>query len=42
MPILADARQNAGCDNADVSNPCRSEVQHVRGCCVIDPILGET
>ena len=40
MPILADALQDAGCDNADILNHCRSGGPHVRGCWVLDRILG--
>jgi hypothetical protein len=41
MPILADALQDAGCDNADVLNHCRDEkATHVRGCWVVDLVLG--
>jgi hypothetical protein len=32
MPILADALQDAGCDNEDILNHCRAETVHVRGC----------
>jgi hypothetical protein len=40
MPILADALQDAGCDNADILTHCRDEKQvHVRGCWVIDLVL---
>jgi hypothetical protein len=40
MPILADALQDAGCDNEDVLNHCRAAEQtHVRGCWVIDLVL---
>ncbi len=39
MPILADALQDAGCDNADVLNHCRGEGIHVRGCWVVDLVL---
>lgn len=42
MPILADALQDAGCDNDDVLNHCRQTREHVRGCWVIDMILGKT
>jgi len=42
MPILADALQDAGCDNEDVLNHCRSEGPHVRGCWVIDLLTGRT
>jgi hypothetical protein len=37
MPILADALQDAGCDNNDILNHCRDTSQpHVRGCWVLD------
>jgi hypothetical protein len=43
MPILADALQDAGCDNQDVLNHCRDTKQtHVRGCWVIDLVLGRS
>ena len=41
MPILADAFQDAGCDNEDILNHCRQPAEHVRGCWVIDLILGK-
>jgi hypothetical protein len=41
MPILADALQDAGCTNADILNHCRSEGPHVRGCWVVDHLLGK-
>lgn len=40
MPILADALQDAGCDNADILVHCRSEGPHVRGCWVVDLLTG--
>ncbi len=41
MPILADALQDAGCDNTDVLTHCRDAKQiHVRGCWVVDLVLG--
>jgi hypothetical protein len=43
MPILADALQDAGCDNADVLIHCRDANQiHVRGCWVVDGVLGKS
>jgi hypothetical protein len=40
MPILADALQDAGCDNDDVLNHCRdANANHVRGCWVVDLAL---
>jgi hypothetical protein len=41
MPILADALQDAGCDNADVLGHCRAPGEHVRGCWVVDLVLGK-
>ncbi len=41
MPILADALQDAGCDNADILNHCRQPGEHVRGCWVVDLILSK-
>jgi len=42
MPILADALQDAGCDNDDILNHCRDAKQvHVRGCWVVDLVLGK-
>jgi hypothetical protein len=41
MPILADALQDAGCDNADILDHCRSPGPHVRGCWVVDLVLGK-
>ncbi|MCE9560796.1 MAG: hypothetical protein K8U57_01950 [Planctomycetes bacterium] len=40
MPILADALQDAGCDNADLLNHCRQPGEHVRGCWVVDMLTG--
>ena len=42
MPILADALQDAGCDRDDILNHCRDAKQvHVRGCWVVDRVLGK-
>ena len=40
MSILADALQDAGCDNDDILRHCRGQSPHVRGCWVIDLLLG--
>ena len=40
MPRLADALQDAGCDNADILDHCRGPGPHVRGCWVVDLVLG--
>jgi hypothetical protein len=41
MPILADALEDAGCDNQDILNHCRQPGDHVRGCWVVDLVLGK-
>ena len=41
LPILADALQDAGCENADVLAHCRGPGPHVRGCWVVDLVLGK-
>ncbi|AWM42370.1 hypothetical protein C1280_24675 [Gemmata obscuriglobus] len=42
MPILADALQDAGCDNAHILTHCRDAgATHVRGCWVVDLVLGK-
>jgi hypothetical protein len=41
MPILADALEDAGCTNPDILNHCRHSCVHVRGCWVVDLILGK-
>ena len=43
MPILADALQDAGCTNDDILSHCRDTNQtHVRGCWVVDLVLGKS
>jgi hypothetical protein len=40
MPILADALEDAGCDNADILSHCRdTKTPHARGCWVVDGLL---
>lgn len=41
MPILADALEESGCNNAGILNHCRQPGEHVRGCWVVDAILGK-
>ena len=41
MPILADALQDAGCNDAHVLDHCRRPGPHVRGCWVVDLVLGK-
>jgi hypothetical protein len=39
MPILADALQDAGCEDEQVLRHCREPGLHVRGCWVCDAVL---
>jgi hypothetical protein len=41
MAILADALQDAGCDNDDILSHCRGPGPHVRGCWVVDLVLAK-
>jgi hypothetical protein len=41
LPILADALEEAGCTNPDILDHCRGPGPHVRGCWVVDLILGK-
>ena len=41
MPILADALEEAGCTNSGILDHCRQPAEHVRGCWVVDLILGK-
>lgn len=41
LPILADALEDSGCTNTDILNHCRQQDEHVRGCWVVDLILGK-
>jgi hypothetical protein len=42
MPILADALQDAGCENEAILNHCQdAEQTHIRGCWVVDLVLGK-
>jgi hypothetical protein len=40
LPILADALQDAGCENEDILSHCHSEGPHCRGCWLIDLLTG--
>jgi hypothetical protein len=40
LPILADALQDAGCEDEQVLAHCRGGGPHVRGCWVVDGVLG--
>jgi hypothetical protein len=41
LPTLADALEEAGCTNPDMLNHCRQPSEHVRGCWVVDLLLGK-
>jgi hypothetical protein len=41
VPILADALQDTGRDNPGVLGHCRGPGPHVRGCRLIDLVLGK-
>ncbi|MCE9560941.1 MAG: hypothetical protein K8U57_02695 [Planctomycetes bacterium] len=40
LPILADALQEAGCEDEDILWHCRRPGGHVRGCWVVDLAMG--
>ncbi len=42
LPILADALEEAGCDHPDMLAHCRGPGPHVRGCWVVDLVLGKS
>jgi hypothetical protein len=41
MPELADALAEAGSGNEDILSHCRGPGPHVRGCWVVDLVLGK-
>jgi len=41
MPILADALEEAGCTDSNILDHCRGPGPHVRGCWVVDLLLGK-
>jgi hypothetical protein len=41
LPILADALEEAGCHDQGILGHCRSRGEHVRGCWVVDLLLGK-
>jgi hypothetical protein len=42
LPILADALEEAGCQDADILGHCRHAAVHVRGCWVVDLLTGRS
>lgn len=41
MPILADALEDAGCADETILAHCRAATPHIRGCWVLDLLLGK-
>jgi hypothetical protein len=41
LPVLADALEEAGCTNEGILVHCRRPGEHVRGCWVVDLLLGK-
>jgi hypothetical protein len=41
LPILADTLEDAGCTDPEVLAHCRCEGPHIRGCWVVDLLLGQ-
>jgi hypothetical protein len=41
LPILADALEDAGCADTEVLTHCRGPGEHMRGCWVLDLLLGK-
>lgn len=41
LPILADALEDAGCTSSEILDHCREPRRHVRGCWVVDLLLGK-
>jgi hypothetical protein len=41
LPILADALEDAGCGDPDMMAHCREPGEHVRGCWLVDLLLGK-
>jgi hypothetical protein len=42
MPVLGDMLEDAGCDDEAILSHCRGAGPHVRGCWVVDLLLGKT
>jgi hypothetical protein len=42
LPSLADVLEEAGCADTDILDHCRQQGPHVRGCWVVDLILGKS
>ena len=42
LPLLADALEDTGCTNEDILSHCHQPGEHVRGCWVVDLLLGKS
>ncbi|MCI0457068.1 MAG: hypothetical protein L0Z62_08820, partial [Gemmataceae bacterium] len=42
LPVLADALEQAGCTSEDILNHCRQQKNHIRGCWLLDLVLGQS
>ncbi len=42
MPVMADALEDAGCTSEVMLSHCRGDGPHVRGCWVVDAVLGKS
>jgi hypothetical protein len=42
LTVLADALEEAGCSDPDILRHCRQPGEHVRGCWVLDLLLGKS
>jgi hypothetical protein len=42
LPFLADALEEAGCDEELLLSHCRQRGEHLRGCWALDLVLGRT
>ena len=42
LPILADALEDSGCTDVAILGHCRASNEHVRGCWVVDLVLGKS
>jgi hypothetical protein len=42
LPVLADALEEAGCNDANILDHCRQPGEHVRGCWIVDLLLGKS
>jgi hypothetical protein len=42
LPVLGDCLEESGCNNEDILNHCRGPGEHVKGCWVLDLVLGKS